>query len=112
MTSPARLADIMNSFFVSKVTTIRQNLPNPTGDPLRTLKDIMRGRSSVFSLSCVHPDSVKKIILGLKNSKSSGVDNIDTYILKLIVDDILPAVTHVVNLSIQQATFPSSSQER
>ena len=28
-------------------------------------------------------------------------------ILKLIVDDILPSVTHIVNLSIQQGTFPS-----
>ena len=40
--------------------------------------------------------------MGLK-----GIDNIDTYIIKLIVDDILPAVTHIVNLSIQQSVFPS-----
>ena len=67
----------------------------------------MKNRSSVFSLSCVHPDTVRKIILGLKNSKASGVDNVDTYIIKLVVEDILPAVTHIVNLSIQQAVFPS-----
>ena len=42
-----------------------------------------------------------------KNSKSCGLDNIDTYILKLIVDDVLPAITHIVNLSIQQSVFPS-----
>ena len=45
--------------------------------------------------------------MNLKNSKSSGIDRIDTYTIKLMVDDILPAVTHVVNLSIQQAVFPS-----
>ena len=67
----------------------------------------MKERSSVFSLSCVHPDTVRKIILGLKNSKASGVDNIDTYIIKLVAEEILPAVTHIVNLSIQQAVFPS-----
>ena len=106
VTSPARLAEIMN-YFVNKITAIRQGLPNPTEDPLKTLKNIMKDRKSEFSLSCVHPDSVRKIILGLKNSKSSGVDTIDTYILKLMVDDILPAVTHIVNLSIQQAIFPS-----
>ena len=59
------------------------------------------------SLSFVHPDAVRKIILGLKNSKSCGVDNIDTYVLKLMIDDILPAVTHIVNLSIQNSVFPS-----
>ena len=43
----------------------------------------------------------------LENSKACGLDNIDTYIIKLAVDDILPAVTHIVNLSIQQGEFPS-----
>ena len=106
ITSPAWLAEIMNNFFVDKVTTIRQGLPIPTDNPLKTLQNMMKGRTTMFSLSCVHPDAVRKIILGLKNSKSSGVDNIDTYVIKLMVDDILPAVTHIVNLSIQQSSFP------
>ena len=97
----------MNNFFVNKIATIRNGLPNPTDDPLSNLKHIMKDRSSVFSLTCVHPDNIKKIIVELKNSKSCGVDNIDTYILKLMVDEVLPAVTHIVNLSIQQAVFPS-----
>ena len=107
VTSPAKLAEIMNNFFVDKVARIQQNLPNSSDDPLRTVKNLMKDRTSVFSLSFVHPDAVKKIVMGLKNSKSSGVDNIDTYILKLLVDDVLPAVTHIVNLSIQQGKFPA-----
>ena len=107
VTSPAKLTEIMNTFFVDKVSNIQQNLPLPNDDPLRTLSSLMNGRTSVFSLAFVHPDSVKKIILGLKNSKSCGVDNIDTYILKLMVDEVLPAITHIVNLSIQHGTFPS-----
>ena len=35
------------------------------------------------------------------------MDNIDTYVLKLMIDYILPAVTHIVNLSIQKSEFPS-----
>ena len=88
----------MNNFF--EIATIREGLPNPTEDPLRTLQNIMKDRTEMLSLSAVHPDAVRKIILGLKNSKSSGIDNIDTYIIKLMVDDILPLVTHIVNLSI------------
>ena len=78
----------MNNFFVDKITAIRQGLPAPTDNPLRTLQNMMKDRTAVLSLSCVHPYAVRKIILGLKNSKSSGVDNIDTYIIKLMVDDI------------------------
>ena len=107
VTSPSKLAEIMNNFFVDKVTKICQELPIRTEDPLKTLKEIVRNRSTTFSMKCVHPDSVKEIILGLKNSKSCGVDNIDTYVIKLIVNEILPAVTHIVNLSIQQSKFPS-----
>ena len=106
VTSPPKLAEIMNDFFVKKIATIRQNLPNQTDDPLKTLKSLMERRTSLFSLTCVHPDTVKNIILGLKSSKSSGIDNIDTYIVKLMVTEILPVVTHIVNLSIQQAAFP------
>ena len=70
----------------------------------------MENRNSVLSFKFVHPDEVKKVILGLKNSKSCGFDNIDTYALKLAVDEILPAVTHIINISLQQWTFPSPSQ--
>ena len=107
VTSPSKLAVVMNNFFVDKIATIRHGLPSQTADPLKTLHKILKDKTSVFSLSCVHPDAVRKIILGLKNSKSYGVDTIDTYIIKLMVDDILPAVTHIVNLSIQHAAFPS-----
>ena len=107
VTSPAKLAEVMNNFFVSKVKTICQKLPTPTDDPLKTLKHLMKNKNTQFSLSSVYPETVRKVIMDLKNSKSTGVDNIDTYVLKLVVDDVLPAVTHIVNLSIQQATFPS-----
>ena len=107
VTSPAKLAVIMNNFFVDKIAKIRGELPRQTGDPLDTLQNIMKDKTAVFSMKSVHPDTVKKVILSLKNSKSCGVDNIDTFIIKLMVNEILPAVTHIVNLSIQQSAFPS-----
>ena len=97
----------MNNYFVTKVLKIQENLPIQTNDPLETLKKVMKNKNTVFSFEAVSPDTVREIISGLKNSKSSGIDYIDTYIVKLIVDEILPAVTHIVNLSIQNAVFPS-----
>ena len=60
-----------------------------------------------FSLLPVHPDTVHWIVKNLKNSKASGWDNIDTYIIKLIGQDIVPALTHIVNTSITTAVFPA-----
>ena len=107
LTSPSKLANIVNSFFVNKVRLIRENLPSAKSDPLRNLKQLMKNRTSNFSISPAHPDQIRKIISKLRNSKSSGVDQIDTYIVKLIMDEIVPAVTHIVNLSIEQKAFPT-----
>ena len=43
---------------------------------------------------------------GLKNSTSFGLDNIDTYAIKLIKAEIVPALTHIINLSISTREFP------
>ena len=60
----------------------------------------MSNNNSTFSLNIVHPDEVEKIIRGLKDSTSSGLDYISTSIIKKMVLEFLPEITHIVNLSI------------
>ena len=66
----------------------------------------MRGRNCTFKLRPVSPYEIRIFITKLKNSKSTGLDNLDTNTIKLILDEILPAITHVVNLSIKNNEFP------
>ena len=83
-------------------------MPRQKKDPLSTLKELMSDRNTpAFSLSAVAPAEVDTIIKNLKNSKSAGVDELDTYILKLTRKHIVPAVCHIVNLSIQYRKFPT-----
>ena len=103
---PNKIANIMNKFFIDKVKKIRESITKHQNDPLFTLKKLMRNRNSQFSLQYVYPDTVNKIISSLKNSKSCGMDYIDTYTIKLIKPIILPALTHIINLSIKQSEFP------
>ena len=108
VTSPAKLADVQNEYYIKKVRNIRQNLPQACTDPLSTLKLSMQGKdATTFSLTAVSPKEVEKIISNLKNSKASGIDELDTYILKLIKKEIVPAVCHILNLSIQSKNFPT-----
>ena len=107
ITSPAGLAGAMNSFFLSKVAGLRNTIPESNADPMVKLKESMRDRQCSLSLSAVHPEEVLKVIKSLKNSKSTGSDDIDTYVIKLVAHDILPAITHIINLSIAQSTFPT-----
>ena len=106
-TSPLRMADIQNEYYIHKVRDIRRNMPRQKNDPLITLRRIMNGRTASFSVSTVSPEEVDKIIRTLKNSKSSGIDNLDTYIIKLTREHIVPSICHIVNLSILSKKFPT-----
>ena len=105
--SPSGLAGAMNSFFIEKVSRLRQNIPASNADPLSKLRESMKDRQCSFSFRSVHPDEVQKVISSLKNSKSTGTDTIDTWAIKLAAPHILPALTHIINLSIAQSSFPT-----
>ena len=102
------IADSQNEFFVEKIQQIRENLPPPISDPLSKLRSLMIGRKCSFRLTSVHPDQVADIISSLSNTTAFGLDQIDTSIIKLIKNEVLPAVTHMINLSITSRKFPST----
>ena len=104
---PSDLAEIMNSFFITKIRNLRNNLPACCTDPLNPVRNIMQQKTCSFTFQPVHPDVIGKIIDKMKASKTCGVDNIDSYIIKLAKNDLLPVITHLVNLSIMCKTFPS-----
>ena len=95
---PQELATAQNEFFIDKIDQILANLPLPVSDPLYYLKNMMNGRQCSLTLKAVHPDEVDQIMTKLSNSASFGMDQIDTYTIKLIRQDILPALTHWVAL--------------
>ena len=68
----------------------------------------MAGRTCGVGLSPIHPSEVLEIISNLSNSKAFGLDGIDTYIIKLVKNELGPAITHILNLSIAQSKFPTS----
>ena len=103
---PADLARIMNQYFVNKVRNLRENLPQNPGDPLALVRRLMMNRKCSLKLKSVHPDQVLKIISNLKSSSSCGLDSIDSKILKLVKHQLVPVITHIINLSISQRKFP------
>ena len=106
LNKPSSLAKCMNEFFINKVRNLRENLPPSPFNPLELLKKLMKNRTCSFSLQPVHPDEILKIIKQLKSTKSCGLDNIDSFVIKLAKEELIPAITHIVNFSISQETFP------
>jgi hypothetical protein len=103
---PKALAECMNSYFTSKVRDLRENLPPNQLNPLSLVENLMKNRTCSFSLKPVHPDEIEKIISSLKSTNSCGLDNIDSYVIKLEKTELVPVITHIINLSISQHTFP------
>ena len=108
LNKPSCLARCMNEFFINKVQNLRANLPPSNMNPLELLRNLMKNRKCSFYLKPVHPDEIEKIISGLKSTKSCGLDNIDSFVIKLAKNELVPAITHIVNLSISQETFPKA----
>ena len=87
------IADSQNEFFIEKNRQIIENLPQPVADPLSKLRSLMLGR---------------QCILTIWPSSSPTWAILDTSIIKLIKNEILTAVTHIINLSIESRKFPST----
>ena len=105
--SPLKMAEIQNNYYIDKVPTIRSNLQVQDRDPLELLRRKLGDNQATFSTQAVTPGQVEKIISKLKNSKASGLDNLDTYILKLTKKFIVPSVCHILNLSLTTNRFPT-----
>ena len=108
VTSPVGIATAMNGFFIDKIRRLRGGIPTTFSDPLYKLREAMKNRECKFEIQEVESNAVLKLINGLKNSSSTGVDYIDTRTVKLVANLITPALTHIINLSIRTSTFPRS----
>jgi replication-associated recombination protein RarA len=89
------------SFSANRLETFIQNISPSIKDPVTNVKKLMKSRTCSFSLRPVYPDEVEKIMNRMKSSKSCGLDNIDSYVIKLASKELTPVITHIINISIQ-----------
>ena len=101
----------MNEYFTQKVQTLRGNIPEGHQDPLVKMREVMRDRECQFTIRPVKPNEVLKIVQGLNNSKSTGLDNIDNYVIKLVAKENLPALTNIINLSTRDSCSQHHGKE-
>ena len=97
----------MNEFFINKVDTIRAGMEAAVFS-VRKVQDIMIGKECNMKLDLVEVPKVKKILKSLSNSRSTGIDELDNFSVKLAADLIAEPVHHIVSLSIIQNKFPQS----
>ena len=111
---PHQSADILANdfadFFVEKVEKIHANLASgqhPSDDSFLPLVDIIQ---IISEFNPATEEEIRKIIME-SPTKSSQLDPIPTWLLKSCVDELLPIITTVVNLSLTNGDMPKNLKE-
>ena len=97
------LANTFNRFFISKIENIRAASTNDA-----TSQSCLCPNVDVPVLEFFHPtteDEIRKLVMS-SPSKHCNLDPIPTWILKYHIDILLPAITNIVNLSLESSIFP------
>ena len=104
----AKLASEFNAHFANVAGNIRKrngidnvHVPNNT----ESIKSSVKHQGFIFSP--VTEDEVLKSIYSLKNTKSVGIDDINSFILKASAPVIVKSLTHLINKSLLEGIFPS-----
>ena len=85
VTSAKKIAQLMNEFFIGKVQKIRDGMKDSRFS-LSKVTEIMQNKTCKLKLKHVSELKVKKVLKSLSNSRSTGLDELDNYSVKLAAD--------------------------
>ena len=97
-----KISEAFNNFFVNIGPNLAKNISNNTDDPISFMSPQTPG--SMF-INPVNVTELSEIILSLNNS-SPGWDGLDTNIIKKLFGLIVHPLVYVINLCIEQGSFP------
>ena len=106
-TNPTSMATVFNDYFISKVENIRATFSenDSTSDMFTGVNgvDVYKG-DTMSRFQLVSREEVKKVILS-KPVKTSPQDPLPAVLFKASIDELLPALTVLVNLSLSTGTM-------
>ena len=97
----------MNEYFVDKILKLKDKFEDTPADYSHCFK-AMDNKTCRLRMKYVTEKKILNILKSLKSSRSVGVDELDSYSLKVAAEVIAPSVYHIVTLSIMQRKFPSA----
>ena len=110
-TTPRDIANAMNETFLNKVQDLRAQVSDdPEIEPKERLRQFLDKRENEISqleLKKISKTGLRKLLKKRKENRSSGIDFIDGYSIKLAAPFIEDILLHLVNLTIENSEFPS-----
>ena len=101
------VATFINDYFINvgKLSTNKDTLTSP---PVRQVPQEVMEESTPCSMTEVSESEVYRVIRSINTSKSSGLEHISSYAIKIAFETLKPEVTFMYNLSINTAQFRNS----
>ena len=110
VTAPRDVANAINKCFLNKTAKLRENIgQNSQVDPRDRLKSFLGDKlhqKEKFHLKEISAQELRNILKKRKGNRSSGIDFIDGYSLKLAAPLIEDILLHLVNLTISSHEYP------
>ena len=97
------IANNFNIYFTTVGNTLAVNLPQTDNDPI----ELIESNPDNFFCIPTTPAEINNIILHSKSKKSTGFDNIDSYIVKQIAPQIVNQLANIFNKSFLTGIVPS-----
>ena len=108
---PKALATEFGEFFIKKIKIIQEGLRliNVSYDNVRA-PETPKFTTNLSNFQQITVNEVKKIIMQ-SPAKSCDLDPLPTWLLKQILDQIAPVITHIINVSISSGYVSSEMKE-
>ena len=105
ISSPLKIAEIANNFYINKINSIRQNFNNNNCDPITILNKLIPRKINIFKLPYITNNETMQIIKKIKPSNPKGHDQINSRIIKTIKENIAPQSTYQFNSIIRTSNM-------
>ena len=101
-TTPLEISNALNYHF----TNIGPRLADNISKTSVCFEDYITPTDSSFTLNETHCGVVHRLVSSLRVDKATGLDDISARLLKEACPEIVPSLTHIINLSIRCGYFP------
>lgn len=103
--TPIESANFANDYFANIGKKLAQGYVFTNNDTSTYLQSLTSHSHSFVLLQTDH-DEVKDVIMNLRTDSAPGWDNIPIRFLKLALSEVLPVITHLVNICFDKGIFP------
>ena len=113
ISSPKHLANIQMKTFNDKIKKLVEKLPISGDDPLKFVKLALQrwGRNAElrpeFHLKEITVSQTRELLKQLGTSKSSGHDQLDSFLIKIASESLIYPIQFIINQSMKSCTFPN-----